>query len=383
MNNNNNSALSLASSNNSNNNFKNNNVVPTFNSPTAFVPAISIVTDASDSADDSNALSGLNTLPENFWAYCEDWNPQFNGIYPQLLQGLLQTELQDMTFKLLHKSMKTTIDKMIDRTSLRAALLITATVPYLAYLYKKSEDKYLQLSTTLYYSLMNVVHGYSGPLWQKFKNPIFKNYNELLKEMCPLILDAFFEEHSGVIANYLNSMLENETKSHFYQTIVYKMCSIFLQYDANYIHAFENIITKAHKAVTTERSDSHYKKELADAATELVSASIDYLKLREKDEDERRIQKINSKNNINGNTINNNNTVELSQSRNDIEFSETKDDNQSNNNQFQTIKPVKKIRDDVIIVNVSPFPESGLKEVSRCLVHIQKEAPIISPSAAF
>ena len=97
-----------------------------------------------------------NTLPAEFWAFCEEWIPQFDGIQSFMLQGLLNSDTEEMTIKVLRKVMKTRIDEMIDRTTKRPLLCIIAILPYIAYIILNKPDKFASFGSLLFNSLVYV-----------------------------------------------------------------------------------------------------------------------------------------------------------------------------------------------------------------------------------
>mmetsp|Transcript_34300 Transcript_34300/g.30114 ORF Transcript_34300/g.30114 Transcript_34300/m.30114 type:complete len:350 (-) Transcript_34300:89-1138(-) len=329
-----------------------------------------------------------NDLAESFLSYCIEWVPPFEGtgIHPYLLQGLLQNDIEHKTFRVLVKVLTTKMDKLADRSSARPCLCICAALPYLYYIIRFKPEYFATISGSLFESLILLTsgNGNSYNQYSRFKNkfeywssvPINnENVHLFLKEFCQCIVQTFFAEHAGLVANYLYAILNTSKMAH-HHTTVYKMAALFLNEDANYIRAFNDIIVSAHNAVS-EKVDrgnqfdanntySHPNKkqnlstqhllimsnvvsfddnnnnlsEMADAATELVATGIDYLKAREKQ-----------------NFIKNYNEA-------DFESTVGGNDNQQKPQVF---------RWNVDIEDVSPFPQTGLKDVSNALWGVVKE----------
>lgn len=250
-----------------------------------------------------------NDLDEQFLAYCIDWDPLFQGIHPYLLQGLLQKEIEDQTFRVLKKVMTTKMDKLAARHSDRPCLCVVAVLPYLHYIVRHKPEYFATVSHSLFEALKvltaggslkeNPYHALQSKIAFWSNQPIhIENVQHLLRDFCSVLVSTFFAEHSGMVAFYLNSLLNASAMAH-HHTTVYRMAALFLKEDANYIHAFNDIIVSAHKAVSekgnylsnnanlrallrTGSNDPNLDSasEMADAATELVAESIDYLKLR-------------------------------------------------------------------------------------------------------
>jgi len=199
------------------------------------------------------------------------------------------------------------MDKLAARHSDRPCLCVVAILPYLHYIVRHKPEYFATVSHSLFEALRVLTAGGSlkenpyGALQSKItywsNQPIhMENVQHLLKDFCSVLVSTFFAEHSGMVAFYLNTLLNAATMAH-HHTTVYRMAALFLKEDANYIHAFNDIIVSAHKTVS-EKDDNYSNNanlrallgkpntdsasEMADAATELVAESIDYLKLREK-----------------------------------------------------------------------------------------------------
>ena len=202
-----------------------------------------------------------------------------------------------------------------------------------------------------------------------------ENAHQFLKEFCKCLVPIFFGDHAGLVANYLFAILSSPKMSH-HHTTVYKMAALFLNEDANYIRAFNDIIVSAHNAVSEKvdrgnmfdsvntyshpsskqnlstqhllimsnvvsfDTDNNNLSEMADAATELVATGIDYLKAREKQ-----------------NFIKN--------------FKQ--DDFESTSGGGDDMQRPQFFRWNVAINDVSPFPQTGLKDVSNALWGVVKE----------
>ena len=330
-----------------------------------------------------------NDLAESFLAYCIDWSPPFEGIHPYLLQGLLQNDIEHKTFRILIKVLTTKMDKLADRSSARPCLCIVACLPYIYYIIRFKPEYFATISHSLFESLILLTSGNSNSynpysrLQSKFEhwsNHLINidNVNILLKELCQCIVQTFFAEHAGLVANYLNAILSTSKMAH-HHTTVYKMAALFLNEDPNYIRAFNDIIVSAHKTVSekvdkanvfgdvhsqsiknsnNKMSTQHLlimsnvvnnsdndMSEMADAATELVATGIDYLKAREKQN--------------------------FIQNYNEADFESTVGgDNDMNNN--DNSRP-QIFRWNVDIDDVTPFPQTGLKDVSNALWGVVKE----------
>eukprot|EP01084_Bolivina_argentea_P051448 94633_1 len=347
-----------------------------------------------------------NDLAESFLSYCIDWSPPFEGIHPYLLQGLLEFDIEDNTFRVLKKVLTTKMDKLADRSSTRPCLCIVAIVPYMYYIIRQKPEYFATISHSLFDSLILLTssgnHMYNNP-YQRLKNkfefwsncPINSdNVNILLKEFCQIIVQTFFNEHAGLVANYLNALLSSKKMIH-HHTTVYKMAALFLNEDANYIQAFKDIIESAHHSLTEKMSsksgtpllhsnasnsnhsnnhnskhqqqislpnlnniidlnslidDEDYISEMADAATELVATGIRYLKDREKQR--------------------------FTKNYNQGDFESTQGGPLLREN-TPAGNSINIIRWDVNINNVTPFPQTGLKDVSNALWGVLTETRAI------
>lgn len=290
-------------------------------------------------------------LPESFLAYCIEWTPPFEGIQPYLLQGLLQAETEDQTFRVLMKVLNTKMDKLADRSSARPCICVVAIMPYVTYIMKYKPDFFATVSQPLFRSLMGIVSGFSMGLFTKFRRSlgsVLSSADCFLRSICELVVQSFFEEHAGLVANFLNVMLDDVKLSHHHVT-VFKMAAYFLKADPDYIEAFEHIITTAHRTVSSEKNELKNQVEMADAATELVAVSIDELKFRAKIKEQQRIQ--DSSSGSSGGHI----------ARKSSRRVVLKD---------RTWRYVH-------IENVSPFPEASLNDVSAALWGVMKECPLI------
>ena len=325
-------------------------------------------------------FENYNDLDEQFLAYCIDWAPPFEGIHPYLLQGLLQNEIEDQTFRVLKKVMTTKMDKLAARHSDRPCLCVVAVLPYLHYIVRHKPEYFATVSHSLFLALKVLTSGSSfkdnpyGALQSKIeywsRQPIhLQNVQHLLRDFCSVLVTTFFAEHSGLVANYLNALLNATTMAH-HHTTVYRMAALFLKEDANYIHAFNDIIVSAHKTVSekddnysnnanlrallgTGGNDPHTDSasEMADAATELVAESIDYLKLR------------------------GNQSFTKHFSHNDFEATAGGPLGPGPAAAMPERRKEAVIRWDVQINDISPFPLTGLKDVSNALwgvVHATK-----------
>merc|ERR1712154_12276 len=184
------------------------------------------------------------------------------------------------------------------------------------------------------------------------------NAHILLKELCQIIVQTFFVQHAGLVANYLNALLSS-TQMTYHHTTVYKMATLFLNEDANYIQAFNDIIVSAHKTVSENKQSDIFTQSQSNKtntinennekiinATELVARGIDYLKAREK-------QRFTKKYNVNSG---------------DYESTSGGPSSSNTPHKNEII-----IRWDVEIRDITPFPQTGLKDVSNALWGVQSQ----------
>jgi len=299
-------------------------------------------------------------MGESFLAFCIEWAPPFEGIHPYLLQGLMEPDIEDQTFSILKKVLCTKMDKLADRSSARPCLCCVAILPFLYFIIRHRPEYFATISHSLFESLIlltSINYNRNGKRQQRKMNNPYKrlkakfefwsncpinaeNVNVLLKEFCECIVQTFFASHAGLVANYLFALLSAPAMSHHHVT-VYKMTALFLNEEANYIQAFNDIIVCAHKTVSERASNS--SSEMADAATELVATSIDYLKARQK-------QSFTKK------------------------YSNLGDYEQTPQNQDEEKKKEIVIRWNVPIHDISPFPQTGLKDLSNALWGIVRQS---------
>eukprot|EP01083_Nonionella_stella_P084549 234105_1 len=372
------------STNNNNNNLQRNNNTPTATPSGATSPAARHNKTAADSRSQYDIYS--NDLAESFLTYCIDWAPPFQGIHPYLLQGLLQNDIEDATFRVLKKVLTTKMDKLGDRSSARPCLCIVAVLPYMYYIIRHKPEYFATISHSLFESLILLTSqpGLSGnynPYGRLNARFIYwsncpinlEKAGDLLKEFCALIVCTFFAEHAGLVANYLNALLNSPRMAH-HHTTVYKMSALFLGEDANYIEAFYDVIVSAHKMVSEKvdktnliaphfiapqiKMDSEDMSEMADAATELVATGINYLKEREKQRFTKKFHAGDFESTAGGGG-----------------GGGSRPHMQQMNNNNDTPQTGQIIRWDVhlYINDITPFPQTGLKDVSNALWGVVKE----------
>ncbi|ETO28249.1 hypothetical protein RFI_08876, partial [Reticulomyxa filosa] len=233
--------------------------------------------------------------------------------------GFLRPQHEELCFKMVKDALITKMDNIMDRTNLRPLLALIAVMPYICYHSRHSPEKLTDLPR-LFRRLAETLDVVSKKLSHKFRDYVKSrsaiDEDSFLRDMCPLIVENFFDSYAKVAANYFEGLLESPGMEHYHATI-FKICRYFLEHGANFLLCFEKIIAKAHKAV----SGGKIPRDVSDTATDLVRTAIEHVK--------------------------------------------------SNKEQDSP--------DDFI--DVSPFPEAGLKQVSRRLWQIMAQCPIMVDKA--
>ncbi|ETO32000.1 hypothetical protein RFI_05118 [Reticulomyxa filosa] len=237
-------------------------------------------------------------LPEKFWNYCEEWTPRFEGVQQYFLfllllfflqyetkinftlkktktKGFLRPQHEEVCFKMIKDALVTKMDNIMDRTNLRPLLALIAILPYICYHSRYSPEKLTDLPR-LFRRLAETLGVVNKKLSNKFRDYV-KGFaieeDAFLRDMCPLIVEHFFDSYAKVAANYFEGLLESPGMEHYHATI-FKICRYFLEQGPNFLLCFEKIIAKAHKAV----SGGKISRDVSDTATELVRTAIEHVK---------------------------------------------------------------------------------------------------------
>ncbi|ETO23860.1 hypothetical protein RFI_13308 [Reticulomyxa filosa] len=246
-------------------------------------------------------------LPENFWNYCEEWTPRFEGVQQYLLQvictyifvythvytyicvsnvynlykkkmqkGFLRPRIEDMCFNMMKDALITKMDNIMDRTNLRPLLALLSILPYICYHSRHSPEKLTDLPR-LFRRLAEMLSVFSKKLSHKFrelaKSRTTIEEDSFLREICPMLTTHFFDSYAKVAANYLEGLLESPGME-CYHAVIFKICRYFLESREGFLLCFEKIIAKAHKSV----SGGKIPREVSDTATELVKTAIEQVK---------------------------------------------------------------------------------------------------------
>ncbi|ETO31986.1 hypothetical protein RFI_05129 [Reticulomyxa filosa] len=215
-------------------------------------------------------------LPEKFWDYCEEWTPRFEGVQQYLLQGFLRPQFEELCLKVIKDALVTKMDNIMDRSNLRPCLALIAILPFVCYHSRRSPEKLTDLPLLLL-RLQKILSGTSKKwdyqLEEFAKGGALIEEDLLLKKICPIFVEQFFNPYAKIIANYLNGLLESPGMEHYYPTI-YRITRYLLEYGIDFLLCFETIIVKAHKVV----SGGTISQDVSDAATELVKIAIEHVK---------------------------------------------------------------------------------------------------------
>ncbi|ETO35682.1 hypothetical protein RFI_01379, partial [Reticulomyxa filosa] len=220
-----------------------------------------------------------NGLPPKFWSYCEEWNPRFEGVQQYLLQGFLKTQHEDMCFKIIKDALIVKMDNIMDRTNLRPLFALIAVLPYLCYHSRHSPQK-LASMTTLFRRLKDALAPFSKKLSHKLQEHIPSKGTPIIKDE-----EAFLKDISPILVEYFFDSYAKVIANFFegllespgmerYHAIIFKITRYLLEYGASFLLCFEKIIAKAHKVV----SGGILSRNLSDNATDLVKVAIEHIK---------------------------------------------------------------------------------------------------------
>ncbi|ETO20886.1 hypothetical protein RFI_16323, partial [Reticulomyxa filosa] len=201
------------------------------------------------------------------------------SVQQYLLQGFLRAQHEDLCFKIIKDALIVKMDNIIDRTNLRPLLALIAVLPYLCYHSRHSPQK-LTSMTTLFRRLKDALAPFSKKLGHKLQEHIPSKGVPIIKDE-----EAFLKDIAPILVEYFFDSYAKVIANFFegllespgmehYHAIIFKITRYLLEYGAGYLLCFEKIIAKAHKVV----SGGILPRNLSDNATDLVKVAIEHIK---------------------------------------------------------------------------------------------------------